>query len=252
MTQRLHLYRELARYYDALNPRKDYGKEVLILERIARRYGRSGGSSWLDVACGTGKHLEQLRRRHECAGVDSSREMLRIARRRLPGVRLRRADMRTFRLGRQFDAVSCLFSAIGHLTTERDLLRTFARLRDHLKPGGVAIVEPWIHPSQAKPGSVHLRTYEDASATVVRLAYSKVQGPLTVIRYSYLIGIPGHGVRHLEETDRGLMVTPARLKELMRTVGLSARFLFRGSPSGRGLLVGVRPRRPGKRDRRPP
>jgi len=195
MTQGLHLFRDLAKYYDIQYSWKDYRAETKRLEAIARRYGRSGGRDWLDVACGTGRHLEYLRQRYDCMGVDASSEMLRVARRRLPGVRLVRGDMRTFSLGRRFDVVSCLFSAVGLLTNERDLKRSFARFADHLKPGGVVIVEPWILPSRAKAGHVHLRTSETPEATLVRLAYSEVRGRWTVIRYYHLIGIPGRGVR---------------------------------------------------------
>jgi ubiquinone/menaquinone biosynthesis C-methylase UbiE len=242
MTQDLYLYRDLAKYYDLQYSWKNTPGEVRRLEEIVRRFGRSDGRSWLDVACGTGRHLERLRRRHDCMGVDSSAEMLRVARRRLPGVGLVRADMRAFSLGRQFDVVSCLFSAIGHLESERDLVRTFARFAAHLKPGGVAIVEPWIPPSQARPGHVHLTTYEDRRVTLVRLAYSTIRGRWTVIRYFHLIGIPGRGIRFLEEVDRGLMVDREGLQRLMRSAGLTPHFLARGFTRGRGLLIGVKPR----------
>jgi len=250
MTQRPHLYRELAKYYDLQYSWKDYRAEVRRLQEIVRRFGRSGSRSWLDVACGTGKHLDLLRRRYECVGVDASREMLRVARRRLPGIRLHRADMRTFALGRRFDVVSCLFSAVGHLDTERDLERAFSRFADHLKPGGVAVVEPWILPSRAKPGHLHVRTYQDPDLTLVRMAYSVVRGRRTFIRYYHLIGVPGRGIRFLEEVDRGLMVDPEGLKRLMRRAGLVPHFLARGFTRDRGLLIGVKPRAAKGRPRR--
>jgi SAM-dependent methyltransferase len=243
MTARLHLYHDLAKYYDLQYSWKDYRAEARRLEGLVHRYGRSGGRSWLDVACGTGRHLEFLRRRYECVGVDASAEMLRVARRRLPGVRLVRADMRTFSLGQRFDVVTCLFSAIGHLESERDLAKTFARFADHLKPGGVAIVEPWILPSRAKSGHVHLRTEETRDLTLVRMAYSEVRGHRTMIRYYHLVGIPGRGIRFLEEVDRGLMVDPDRLELLARRAGLTPHFLARGFTRDRGLLVAGKPLR---------
>lgn len=242
MTQDLHIYRDLAKYYDAQYSKKDYAAEVRQLEAIVRRYGRSGGSSWLDVACGTGRHLALLRPRHECFGVDANVEMLRIARKRLPGVPLVRGDMRSFRLPQKFDVVTCLFSAIGHLTSERDLETTFNNFARHLKPGGVAIVEPWILPSRARPGHVHLVTLQNRRFTLVRLAYSIIRGRRTLIHYHYLIGEPGRGIRYLEETDRGLMVDPVRLQQLMKRVGLTPRFLARGFYRDRGLLIGVKGR----------
>ncbi|HYB78902.1 MAG TPA: methyltransferase domain-containing protein [Thermoplasmata archaeon] len=244
MTSSLRMYGELAKYYDLECSRKDYSGEVRRLEELARRFGRSGGKSWLDVACGTGRHLEILRRRHACVGVDASPEMLRVARRRLPGVHLVRGDMRTFRLGRRFDVVSCLFSAVAHLGSERDLASAFANFARHLRPGGVAMVEPWILPSRAKPGHLHLLTRESPAVTLVRLAQSHVHGRRTVIQYRYLIAEPGRGIQYLEETNRGLMVDALRLQGLMRRAGLRPRFLSRGFTSDRGLLLGVKPLRP--------
>lgn len=118
---------------------------------MVRHLGRSEKTSWLDVACGTGRHLEFLRQKYSVMGVDGSREMLQIARRRLPGIRLVLGDMRSFRVHRRFDVVSCLFSAIGHLPSDRDVRATFANFERHLNPGGIAIVEPWIEPSAFRP-----------------------------------------------------------------------------------------------------
>jgi len=236
----LSQFHELAKYYDAINDWKDYRGESERLEAIARRFGRPGRTTWLDVACGTGRHLEFLRQRHATVGVDGSREMLRFARRRLPGVRLVLGDMRAFRLKRRFDVVSCLFSAIGHLRTKEDVRTTFANFARHLNPGGVAIVEPWIEPAAFRPWAIHLRTHESPAVTVVRCAFSSRRGNRSMIHYHFLIGEPGRDIRYYEETDAGLLLSREELLPLMRSAGLQARFLVRGLMPGRGLLVGVK------------
>jgi ubiquinone/menaquinone biosynthesis C-methylase UbiE len=236
----LYQFHELAQYYDAINDWKDYRGESEQLENLARRFGRPGRTTWLDVACGTGRHLEFLRRKHPVAGVDGSREMLRIARRRLPGVRLMLGDMRTFRLHRRFDVVSCLFSAIGHLRTKEDVRRTFSNFARHLNPGGVAIVEPWIEDSAFRPGMIHLRTHESPGVTVVRMAFSSRRGNHSMIQYNFLIGRPGREIRYCHVTDVGLLLSREEHLELMGSAGLEPHFLARGLTSGRGLLVGVK------------
>ena len=235
-------FHQFARYYDLINDWKDYRRESQRLEALASRFGRAGRSTWLDVACGTGKHLEVLGRRHSTMGVDASPEMLRSARRRLPGVRIVRGDMRTFRLNRRFDVVSCLFSAIGHLRTKADVLATFANFARHLNPGGVAIVEPWILRPAFRTGYIHLRTHQDPSITIARVASSSRRGIRSLIHYHFLIGETGHGVRYFEETDVGLLLTREELLHLMGRAGLRPRFLARGFLPGRGLLLGIKPR----------
>ena len=237
----LSQFHELAKYYDAINDWKDYREEARRLEAIAQRFGRPGPTTWLDVCCGTGRHLEFLREKHRTVGVDGSREMLQLARRRLPGVRLLRADMRTFRLDQRFDVVSCLFSAIGHLTTKEEVRRTFANFAHHLKPGGVAIVEPWIEPSSFRPGTIHLRTHQSPTVTIVRVAFSSREGNRSKIRYQFLVGEPGRGIRHYEETDQGLLLSRKELLRLMKEAHLRPHFLARGLMRERGLLVAVKP-----------
>jgi ubiquinone/menaquinone biosynthesis C-methylase UbiE len=232
------MFHELAARYDDLVAGKDYRGEARTLEALARRLVRSDGRAWLDVACGTGMHLSYLRRHFAVTGLDRSREMLRVARRRLPGVRLILGDMRSFRLAESFDVVTCLYSAIGHLDSERDLATTFANFARHLKPGGVAIVEPWIDPSAFRPGYVHVLTHEAPSVTVARMAISSRRGRRSAVHYHYLIGQAGRPIEHFEEVDLGLLVSRDRLVELLGAAGLKPRFLRRGLTAGRGLLVG--------------
>jgi ubiquinone/menaquinone biosynthesis C-methylase UbiE len=232
-----HFY-QLAEYYDSLNDWKDYAAESRRLESLARRFGRKGRTSWLDVACGTGLHLSFLQRNYAVEGVDASPDMLRVARRRLPNVRLVRGDMRHFRLGRTFDVVSCLFSAIGHLATTDDVRAAFSNFRRHLNPGGVVIVEPWLQPSQFRAGSIHLRAHSDAEMAVARMASSARRGNRSIIHFHFLVGNKDHGVRYYDVTDVGLMLSRAELVRAMREAGLEPRFLTQGF-TGRGLLIGT-------------
>ena len=71
----------------------------------------------LDVACGTGLHLSYLTYRFQVEGLDRDEQLLAIARQRNPEVPLHHADMVDFALGRTFDVVTCLFSAIGYVKT---------------------------------------------------------------------------------------------------------------------------------------
>ena len=73
----------------------------------------------LELACGTGSILAQLRDEYEVVGVDLSPQMLAIAWEKLPGVELIEGDMTEVRLGRTFDAVLCLYDSINHLLASK-------------------------------------------------------------------------------------------------------------------------------------
>jgi len=235
------MYRALAAYYDRIYSERDYQRETAHVVALARRFGRSRGRRWLDVACGTGRHLAILRRRYDVTGVDLSRPMLREARRRLPGVRLLAGDMRSLDLGEQFDVVSCLFSAIGYLRTEADLARAFRSFARHLVPGGVVLVAPWIDPGRYRPGLVSLDVYQDATTKIARGGFSERRGAISRITFDYLIGEAGRGFRHVHEVEELRLTPPGRLRQLLRTAGLRARWVRPHGRDSRGWLVGVAP-----------
>ncbi|MEV7520044.1 methyltransferase domain-containing protein [Streptomyces sp. NPDC091371] len=105
--------------------------------------GHGAGPRVLDVGCGTGRDAAWLHHRadREVTGIDTSEAMLAHARRHHPGPAYHHADMRDFDLGRTFDAVVCLDSALLYCHTNEDLTAFLARCRAHLAPGGLLIAE---------------------------------------------------------------------------------------------------------------
>jgi SAM-dependent methyltransferase len=109
----------------------------------------------LDVACGTGRHLELLSDGYRVEGLDLDAQLLAVARERLPSVPLHSGDMRDFELGRRFDVVTCLFSSIGYVRDDDELDRAIAAMARHLSPGGLMVVEPWFTPEMWNVGQLH-------------------------------------------------------------------------------------------------
>ena len=143
MTERL--FDQLAEYYDVLHDDVDYRAECTLLEEAFSRSRPGSLSSLLDLGCGTGNHALILAKRgYRVTGIDSSAAMLRVARakaRGRPNLSFVRADMRSFHLGRTFDAAICMDGAFTHLLTERDILSHLRTVRRHLSPDGVYAFE---------------------------------------------------------------------------------------------------------------
>jgi SAM-dependent methyltransferase len=85
--------------------------------------------------------LERLQERYEVAGVDLSREMLQVARKKLPGVRLVPADVTSVELGETFDVVACVADVVNHLRPFRKWEALFARAHAHLADGGIFVFD---------------------------------------------------------------------------------------------------------------
>ena len=106
-----------AEIYDLIYGYKDYAAESNTLMTILAAHNRSGGNNLLGVACGTGEHIIHLKEHYQIEGLDLSADQLREARRKNPEIPFYELDMTDFNLGKKFDAVVCLFSAIGYAKT---------------------------------------------------------------------------------------------------------------------------------------
>ena len=217
---------------------KDYGREAAaVTERIRRRHPEA--QSLLDVACGSGLHLAALAESGwEVEGTDLSEAMLAAAGARLPGVPLHLADMRTFRLGRRFDAVVCLFSAIGYMTSLEDLAAAVANMADHLVPGGVLVVEPWFEPSDWHDGAVFSEAAKAGDLAVARVSRSWREGGKSVIEMLYALSTPDRAWSFAETHRMGLFTVEQQLG-VYRAAGFSVEH-ERPGLTGRGLVVAVK------------
>ena len=138
-------------YYDLLYQDKDYAAEARFVAELVRRHGGRppDGVELLDLACGTGRHLIELARLGMVvAGSDQSAAMLEQARRNLEraGVQapLHAHPFQTAdRIGRTFDVVTAMFSAVNYLTTARDISSALGAIGRLLVPGGLFIFDFW-------------------------------------------------------------------------------------------------------------
>ncbi len=147
------MWAELAPYYDILYQWKDYRAEAARVHQLIQTHRLSSGNALLDAACGTGGHTRFLCEHYRVTGIDLNPEMLKVARRKIPGVSFLRRDMTLFALKRRFDAIVCLFSSIAYVRTCRNLRRTVACFAKHLKPGGILVLEPFFTNKTFLPGN---------------------------------------------------------------------------------------------------
>jgi len=221
--------------YDLEYSFKDYAEEAATLERIIRER-TPHAKTLLDVACGTGKHLEHLRRTFQCEGADLDEGLLAVARGRVPDVPLHHADMRDLALERRFDVVTCLFSAIGYVGGTEGLAstaRTFAR---HLNAGGIALVEPWITPDAWMTNRPNLLTYEEPGFALARATVSGLRDErVSTTEMHYLVATPA-GVEHFVERHDPYLFTTDEMRGAFETAGLAVDYDAEGL-IGRGLWI---------------
>ncbi len=199
---------------------KDYAAEARRLDEIIRG-AMPTARTLLDVACGTGLHLQHmLAHGYTVEGVDLSPAMVTVARGRLPGIAVAIADMRTLNLGRRFDAVTCLFSAIGYQLEYHGMREAFAAMAEHLNPGGVLVVDGWIRPDSWRPTAIpRVESADSENIRVVRMAKYWREGMITRIDMHYLVA-NGDGVQYFVERHELAMNSTEAYSEAARAAGL--------------------------------
>jgi SAM-dependent methyltransferase len=111
---------------------------------LFQRHLRRMPVSILDVGCGTGRDLYSLSRHcSDCTGLDVVPAMIEFATNSYPGIPFKLGDMRDVRLGRAFDAILVLGSAINYMRTNEELARALETFRLHSYPDTLLIVEPF-------------------------------------------------------------------------------------------------------------
>jgi len=231
------MFSHTAQYYDTIYlAMKDYGAEADTLTAIIHQYRRSIGNRLLDVACGTGLHLSYLKHQFEVEGLDLDEQLLAIARQRNPAIPLHHANMTDFNLGRTFDVVTCLFSAIGYVKTLENLSRAVQCMAQHLPAGGVLLIEPWFTPETWRPGTVHARFIDEPDLKMARINTSFVDGRLSSMDMHYLIGTP-EGTEHYVERHALGLFTSDEMTHVLTDGGLEVTYDAEGL-TGQGLYIG--------------
>lgn len=239
MTKQL-LHNKLAKYYDRVYSFRDYLDEAVRLQNLIIKYLESGGNTLLDVACGTGLHLKYLKDDFSCTGVDISKSMLKFAKKNAKGVTFKEADMKTLRLGKQFDVIMCMLSSIGYVKTAARLEKTIQNFSKHLKKGGLALIEPSSAKSAYICGEPRVTTYDGKDAKIARINYTNFRQTTAVLNMHLLIAERGKEAKYfVDKHELGLFGINNTLRT-MKAAGLKSKHLKNGLMPGRELFVGIK------------
>jgi SAM-dependent methyltransferase len=232
------MFTKSAQFYDALYHFKDYAEASRRLVEIIQQYNPNA-RTLLDVACGTGKHVEHLRKWYQVEGLDLSPELLQIARKRCPEIVFHSGNMLDFKVKHNFDVVTCLFSSVAYVKTPENLRIAIANMASHLEPGGILVVEPWFSPANYWTGTI---TANFVDHPELKIAWMYTSDPpidsLCIVDIYYLVGTPD-GVHQFKERHELGLFSHANYLSAFRKASLDVHY----DPKGlfkRGLYWGIR------------
>jgi SAM-dependent methyltransferase len=135
------LYRELAAWWPLLSAPADYVEEATFYRDRLLEACAPPARTLLELGSGGGNNASHLKSRFEMVLVDRSPGMVQVSRALNPECEHVEGDMRSVRLGRQFDCVF-VHDAVVYMTTEADLRQAIDTAWVHCRPGGAALFAP--------------------------------------------------------------------------------------------------------------
>lgn len=234
------MFTESAALYDLIySTFKNYEVETDAIAALLRS-ANPACHTVLDVGCGTGEHARLLVERHAFAvdGIDLEPAFVSTAQRKNPAGRFVVADMSGFDLGRTYDAVICMFSAIGYVQTIDRLHATIRCFRDHIDPLGVIIVEPWFAPGVMQDGHTSMAEAQARGVRVERRSRTEIDGRLSRLHFDYDVTESGRSYQTSEVHELGLF-TADEMRAAFGDNGLTVEHDPEGL-IGRGLYIARR------------
>ncbi|MCD7783341.1 MAG: class I SAM-dependent methyltransferase [Firmicutes bacterium] len=220
--------------YDAVNSHVDRGAWADAIEGDFRKYCKTPPRLVLDLGCGTGTLTLLLAERgYDMTGVDSSPEMLSLAReneaRMCPdgGVLWLLQDMSDFELYGTVDAVISTCDALNYLITDADIKRCLSLVHNYLIPDGIFVFDVASRGKfRRNYGGRDLIFEGDGYFCGWRSAFSERTG-IARFDLTYFIEHEGGWVR-FDETQRQRCRSVRSIKRLLSETGFDLLGISRG------------------------
>ena len=135
------LYHELADWWPLMSAPEDYAEEARFYHETMVSSVERPLRTMLELGSGGGNNASHLKQHVALTLVELSPGMIEVSKRLNPECEHHQGDMRTVRLGKQFDAVF-VHDAVCYMMTLEDLGRAMETAFVHCKPGGVALFAP--------------------------------------------------------------------------------------------------------------
>ena len=193
-----------ANIYDGMNT------DLSDLQFYKRWLPQSKGARILELCCGTGRlTLPIAKDGYNISGVDYTSSMLDQAKIKASeaGLEIRfiEADIRTLNLQDKYDLVFIPFNSIHHLYKNEDLFRAFNVVKNHLKEGGLFLLDcfnpniQYIVEGEKEPKEIAAYTTEDGRKVLIKqtMRYeSKTQ--INRIEWHYFINGEFNSIQNLD------------------------------------------------------
>jgi SAM-dependent methyltransferase len=137
----MRIYDDLTPWYRLIDPPADHLEEAAAYTRALTGAVTGRAETLLELGAGAGHNALFMKQQFRCTLTDVSPSMQALSRELNPDCEHLPGDMRSLRLGRQFDAV-LVHDAVCYMTSLEDLAKAAATAFVHTRPGGAALFAP--------------------------------------------------------------------------------------------------------------
>ncbi len=233
------LYDDLAAWWPLLSPPDEYEAEADdLLSRLRPAEGER--PALLELGAGGGSLAHHLKRRYRMTLTDRSPAMLAVSRAINPECEHLEGDMRSLRLGRQFDLV-LIHDAIMYAVEPAMVQATLATAAAHCRAGGSVVVIPDYVRETFQPETDHGgRDGPDGRALrYLDWIWDPDPGDDTFVTdYAFLLRSPDGGVTASHERHVEGLFARAQWLRWLAEAGLTASSEM--DPWSRDVFIGVR------------
>jgi SAM-dependent methyltransferase len=190
------LYTSLADWWPLVSPPSEYTEEAAVYLQHLVRAGSPPSHTLVEFGSGGGSNASHLKKHFQMTLVDLSPKMLAVSRAVNPECEHLVGDMRTVRLGREFDRVF-IHDAICYLTSAEDLRKAFETAFLHCRPGGAALFVPDFVRENFRPSTSH-HGYDGGPRSLRYLEWTwdpDAADNTYLVDYAYLFREAGGSVR---------------------------------------------------------
>ena len=218
----MKLYNELADWFHLLTAPDEYEEESAAYRDLLVGSGARPLKSMLELGSGGGNNASHLKQHFDLTLVELSPGMIEISKRLNPECEHIQGDMRTVRLGHQFDGVF-VHDAVCYMTTAEDLRLAMETAFVHCRPDGVVLVCPDFTTESFAPQTEHGgRDGEDRSLRYLAWTWDPDPSDTTyLVDYAYLLR-ERDATRVVHDRHVEGLFSRAVWLETLRSVGLTA------------------------------
>lgn len=222
-------YYELAEWWYLISPPEEYAEEAGFFLELLTEITTRPDATLLELGSGGGNNGYHMKRAFAHVTLsDVSAQMIALSQTLNPDCEHHVEDMRSMRLGREFDAVF-IHDAIDYMTTLDDLRQALTTAYVHCKVGGMALFVPdavreTFEPSTEQGGS----DGEGRGARYLEWSHDLVPGTTTYpTDYVFVLHVEGEPTHVVAETHILGVFARADWLGMLAEVGFSSAEIVR-------------------------